>query len=323
MSPSSHRWTAAAIPSQAGKLALITGANSGIGFHTALELARAGCAVILACRDRAKAEAARTRLLAAVPTAHVEVLLLDLASLDSVRAAAESFLLSARPLDLLINNAGVMALPERRLTQDGLELQLGTNHFGHFALTGLLLPALLQAASGPHPSAPRIVTVSSIAHRGATMDFSNLQWERGYRPWPAYRRTKLANLLFGFELQRRLAQAHSRLISVVSHPGVSNTNLFAAGPGQGGGLIAKVIPLFIALIAQSDRQGALPSLYAATAPEVRGGRFYGCDGFRQMRGYPVEVRAETQAYDEAMATRLWEVSEQITGVHYSFPSASA
>ena len=319
MSSSPSRWTAADIPPQSGKLALITGANSGIGFHTALELARAGSAVILACRDRLKADAARDRVLAALPGAQVETLLLDLASLNSVRAAAELFLATGRPLDLLINNAGVMALPERKVTQDNLELQLGTNHFGHFALTGRLLPAVLRACSGAHATGPRIVTVSSIAHRGATMDFGDLQWERGYRPWPAYRRTKLANLLFGFELQRRLQRARAPAVSVIAHPGVSNTNLFAAGPGQGGGVVAKIVPVFIALIAQSDQQGALPSLYAATAPEVQGGRFYGCDGFREMRGHPVEVRAEAQAYDEAMAARLWEVSEEITGVHYEFP----
>ena len=312
MSPAPHHWTAAEIPPQAGKLALITGANSGIGYHTALELARARCGVILACRDRIRGDAARTRILAAVPSAHVEVLLLDLASLESVRAAADRFLSTGQHLDLLINNAGVMALPHRQLTRDGFERQFGTNHLGHFALTGLLLPALLSA--GPAPA--RIVTVSSIAHRGATMDFANLQWERGYRPWPAYRRSKLANLLFGFELERRLERAQARACSVVVHPGVSNTNLFASGPGQGRSLIARLIPFFIALFAQSDAQGALPTLYAATAPEIRGGHFYGCDGFRQMRGYPVEVRAETQAYDEPMAAKLWEISENLTGVKY-------
>ncbi|MGB6131545.1 MAG: oxidoreductase [Acidobacteriaceae bacterium] len=309
MTRATHKWTAADIPRQDGSLALVTGANIGIGFHATLELARAGCAVILACRDGVKADAARARILAAAPNAQVEVLILDLASLESVRTAAASFLASGRNLDLLINNAGVMALPERRLTGDGFELQLGTNHFGHFALTGLLLSRLL------HPGA-RIVTVSSNAHRGATMDFGNLQWEHGYRPWPAYRRSKLANLLFGFELQRRLEHAHAPAISVVVHPGVANTNLFAAGPGQGGGLLAKIIPLFIALIAQSDAQGALPTLYGATAPDVLGGHYYGCDGFHEMRGYPVEVRAETQAYDEALAARLWQTSEDLTGVRY-------
>jgi NAD(P)-dependent dehydrogenase (short-subunit alcohol dehydrogenase family) len=318
MAMAGTRWTPSAMPPQTGKLAYITGANSGVGFHAARELARAGCAVVLACRDGGRAGEARARILAAVPAAQVEVALLDLASLDSVRAAAQSFLATGRRLDLLVNNAGVMALPQRRTTREGFELQLGTNHFGHFALTGRLLPALLrpQAASSP----ARIVTVSSIAHRGAVMDFADLQGERHYRPWPAYRRSKLANLLFGFELERRLRREHAAAISILVHPGVSNTNLFAAGPGSGGGLLAKIIPAFIALVAQSDAQGAWPTLFAATMPAMQGGRFYGPDGFRQMRGHPVEVRAEAQAYDEPLARRLWEVSEQLTGVRY--PPAS-
>jgi len=315
MSPRSARWTADQIPPQSGKLALITGANSGIGFHAARELARAGCSVVLACRDANKADAARRRIEAEIPAAQLEIAALDLASLESIHAAAEAFLASGRSLDLLINNAGVMALPQRRLTRDGFELQLGTNHLGHFALTGLLLPALLHTEGSARN---RIITVSSIAHRGATIDFSDLQWERGYKPWPAYRRSKLANLLFGFELERRLRRAGAPANSMVVHPGVSNTNLFAAGPGQGGGLIAKIIPVFISLTAQSDAQGALPTLYAATAAEVQGGRFYGPDGFRQMRGYPVEVRAEAQAYDETLAGQLWQISEQLTGIHYAF-----
>ncbi len=304
------QWTTASIPPQRGKRAYITGANSGVGFHAALELARAGASVVLACRDRARGEAARARILTAVPTAQLEIAELDLASLASVHSAAEHFLASGRPLDLLINNAGVMALPQRRVTVDGFELQLGTNHFGHFALTGLLMPALLAAP------AARIVTVSSIAHRGATLDFSNLNWEHDYKPWPAYRRTKLANLLFAFELQRRLERAHASAVSIVVHPGVSNTNLFAAGPGQGGGLLARIIPFFIALTAQSEAQGALPTLYAATSADAQGGHFYGPDGWRQMRGYPVEVRAEAPAYDESLAARLWQVSEEATGVRF-------
>lgn len=307
-------WTAAQIPPQNGKLACVTGANSGIGYHAALQLARAGAAVILACRDSAKADAARNRILAAVPTAQLEIAQLDLASLASVRAAVQSFLATNRRLGILINNAGVMALPERRLTPDGFELQLGTNHFGHFALTGLLLPAILQPSMA---APPRIVTVSSIAHRGATMDFDDLNWEKGYKPWPAYRRTKLANLLFGFELHRRLQRAHASTMSIVVHPGVSNTNLFAAGPGSGGGPQAFLAPLVIRLIAQSDAQGALPTLYGATSPEAQSGYFYGPDGFRQMRGYPVEVRAEQQAYDESLAAKLWQVSEQLTGVRFA------
>jgi NAD(P)-dependent dehydrogenase (short-subunit alcohol dehydrogenase family) len=310
-------WTAAQIPPQHGKLAYLTGANSGIGFHAALELARAGATVILACRDQAKAEAARNRILAEIPAAQLEIAQLDLASLASVRAAAQSFLATNRRLDLLVNNAGVMALPQRRLTPDGFELQIGTNHFGHFALTGLLLPSILQPSpTGP----PRIVTVSSIAHRGATMDFNNLNWEHDYKPWPAYRRTKLANLLFGFELHRRLARANVPAMSIVVHPGVSNTNLFAAGPGTGKGIEAVMAPLVIRLIAQSDAQGALPTLYGATSPDAQDGHFYGPNGFRQMRGYPVEVRAEQQAYDESLAAKLWQVSEQLTGVRYSLPA---
>ncbi len=308
------RWTTANIPSQRGQLALVTGASSGVGFQAALELARAGATVILGCRNRAKAEAAHGRIAAAVPGAWLEIANLDLASLASVRAAAERFLASGRSLDLLINNAGVMALPERRLTADGFELQLGTNHFGHFALTGLLLPALLAAP------AARIITVSSIAHRSGTIDFDNLNWEHGYQPWPAYRRTKLANLLFAFELERRLERAAAHAVSIAVHPGVANTNLFAAGPGQGGGLVAKIIPFFIALTAQSEAQGALPTLYGATSPDAQPGHFYGPDGWRQMRGYPVEVRAETQAYDESLAARLWQVSETATGVRFPLPA---
>ena len=305
-------WTAAQMPAQHGKLAYITGANSGIGYHAALELARAGATVILACRDQAKAEAARQRILAEVTAAQLEVATLDLASLASVRAAAQSFLSTNRRLDLLINNAGVMALPQRRVTPGGFELQLGTNHFGHFALTGLLLPSVIKSSTAP----ARIITVSSIAHRGATMDFGNLNWEHGYKPWPAYRRTKLANLLFGFELHRRLQRAHTSATSIVVHPGVSNTNLFAAGPGSGKGIEAVMAPLVIRLIAQSDAQGALPTLYAATSSDVQSGRFYGPNGFRQMRGYPVEVRAEQQAYDETLAAKLWQVSEQLTRVTF-------
>jgi len=311
-------WTAADIPRQEGKLAFITGANSGIGFQAARELARAGCAVILACRDTGKAEAARARILTEIPGAQIEIVQLDLASLESVRTAAEAFLATGRMLDLLVNNAGIMALPERRLTSDGFELQLGTNHLGHFALTGQLLPAML---SGDPRDPRRIVTVSSIAHRGGTMDFTNLQWQRGYKPWPAYRRSKLANLLFAFELERRLRRANVPVISVAVHPGVANTNLFAAGPGQGGGVIAKVILSFIALVAQSEQQGALPSLYAATASAIQGGHFYGPHGFRQMRGYPADVRAEAQAYDERLADQSWQVSEQLTGVRYAIPDA--
>ena len=305
-------WTAGDIPAQPGKLAVITGANSGVGFHAALELARAAAQVILACRNLDKAEAARRRILAQVPDAQVETALLDLASLASVRAFADKFLAQQRSLDLLINNAGVMALPTRQVTPDGFEMQFGTNHLGHFALTGLLLPAIFAAP------APRIVTVSSIAHRGGHIRFNDLQWTRGYKPWPAYRQSKLANLYFAFELARRLRTAHPSVASIAVHPGVATTNLFAAGPGQKKNLAGILAPIVISIIGQSDAQGALPTLYGATAPQVQSGHFYGSGGFRQMRGYPVEVRAETPAYDEAIAAQLWQVSEDLTRVQYSF-----
>ncbi len=306
------RWTTADIPSQSGKLALITGANGGIGFHAARELARAGARVILGCRNATKAAEARDRILAELPAAGLEVAELDLASLASVREFAQAFLEQHRPLDLLINNAGVMALPERRLTVDGIELQFGTNHLGHFALTGLLLPAI-SAASGS-----RVVTVSSIAHRGGRIHFDDLQWSRDYKPWPAYRQSKLANLFFAFELDRRLRAVQKAVASIAVHPGVSKTNLFQAGPGQGHGLEAKIIPIFISLIGQSEAQGALPTLYGTTSPLAQGGKYYGPDGFREMRGYPVEVHAEAQAYDGAIAQRLWQISEELTGVRYRF-----
>jgi NAD(P)-dependent dehydrogenase (short-subunit alcohol dehydrogenase family) len=304
------RWTTADVPSQAGRLALITGANSGIGFHAARELARAGARVILGCRNVTKAEEARDRILAELPAASIEVAKLDLANLASVHEFARAFLEQRRPLDLLINNAGVMALPERRLTADGFELQFGTNHLGHFALTGLLLPAVFAAPQS------RVVTVSSIAHRGGEIRFDDLQWSRDYKPWPAYRQSKLANLFFAFELDRRLRAAQKAIASIAVHPGVSKTNLFQAGPGQGHGLKAKIIPIFISLTAQSEAQGALPTLYGATSPLAQGGKYYGPDGFREMRGSPVEVHAEAQAYDGAIAQRLWQISEELTGVRH-------
>jgi NAD(P)-dependent dehydrogenase (short-subunit alcohol dehydrogenase family) len=305
-------WTATDIPPQTGKVALVTGANSGVGFHAALELARAGAQVILACRNLDKANAARQRILTEVPDALLEPAVIDLASLASIRSFAEKFLAQHRGLDLLINNAGVMALPTRQLTADGFELQIGTNHLGHFALTGRLLPAIFTAF------APRIVTVSSIAHRGGKIRFNDLQWTQGYKPWPAYRQSKLANLYFAFELDRKLRTTHPNVASIAVHPGVAKTNLVAAGPGQKKDLQGIMAPIFISLIGQSEAQGALPTLYAATSPQAQSGHFYGSGGFREIRGYPIEVHAEAQAYDEAVAAKLWNVSEELTGVHYRF-----
>ena len=309
------KWTTADIPRQDGKLAIVTGANSGIGLHAARELARAGCTVIVACRSAEKASNTRQRIVQEIPAAMIEDGVLDLANLSSIREFAKTFLATRRPLDLLINNAGVMALPKRRLTADGFELQIGTNHLGHFALTGLLMPALLAA-----PSA-RIVTVSSLAHRGGKIRLDDLQWEHDYKPWPAYRQSKLANLLFGKELERRLLKSGTRTQSIIVHPGVSNTSLFSNGPGSGGGLMNAITPVILRFIAQSEEQGALPTLYGATAPEAQGGHYYGPDGFREMKGHPVEVKNEAQGDDPALAAKLWDLSENLTGVHYDFSAA--
>jgi len=295
------------MPSQKGKTAVITGSNSGVGFQAARELARAGCSVILACRDIGKAEAARTRISGELPQAKVEVAALDLADLKSIRHFTKNFLASGRSLDLLINNAGVMALPRRKTTVDGYEMQFGTNHLGHFALTLELLPAIFNAPLG------RIVTVSSLAHRGAQIRFEDLSWEKNYNPWRAYRQSKLANLLFGMELQRRLVRSGSKAISVIVHPGVANTNLTANGPASNSKLLQIIFKPLGALLLQPEEQGAWPTLRAATDSEVRGGTYYGPANFFEWRGNPVEVKAEKQAYDEALSGKLWEVSEKLTG----------
>ena len=305
-----QHWTAADLPSQTGKLALITGANSGIGFHAARHLIRVGAGVILSGRSLERVEQARARILAEFPGAPVYALHLDLSSLSSIHAAAEHFLSGATKLDLLINNAGVMAMPKRQETADGFEAQIGTNHLGHFALTGLLLPALLAAP------AARIVTVSSIAHRGGEIRFDDLHWRREYKPMGAYRQTKFANLLFGYELERKLRQAGTRATSVVVHPGVANTNLFKVAAGEG--LKGKLAQWAIKTFTQTDEQGSLPTLYGAGAPEAQGGHFYGPHGFKEMRGYPVEVKPEAQANDVRLASRLWTLSEKETEVVYIF-----
>ena len=307
-----NRWTADSIPDQRGKLAVITGASSGIGYEAASALAARGARVILAIRSVEKGRLAAESIRRASPGAALEVLPLDLADLASVRGFAEAFLRRGEPLPLLINNAGVMALPFRR-TADGFEMQFGTNHLGHFALTGLLLPAVLAA-----PGA-RVVTVSSGAHTAGAIDFANLDGARGYQPWRAYSQSKLANLLFAYELQRRLAAAGADAISVGCHPGYAATNLQAAGPRmEGSRLKEAIMGAANALFAQSARMGALPTLYAATAPGVNGCDYIGPTGLGGMRGYPGKARSSTRSYDEDTARRLWDISEQLTGVHYEF-----
>lgn len=309
------KWRAQDIPDQAGRTAIVTGANSGIGYQTALELARHGAAVTLACRDRGRGEAALRRLKAAVPAAAAELALLDLADLASIRRFAEMYHAQHPRLDLLINNAGLMAIPQRQ-TVDGFEMQFGVNHLGHFALTGRLLPLLLA-----QPLA-RIVTVSSGAHRPGRIAFDDVQHRQRYRTWQVYAQSKLANLLFTFELQRRLAAAGHDDVSVAAHPGFAATNLVAAGPRLAGHpLRARLVRAAVRLLGQSDARGALPTLYAAAAPGVTGGAFYGPDGLMEQRGYPREVKAAPQAYDEATARRLWQDSEELTGVRFALLDA--
>ena len=305
-----ERWTAAQIPSQAGKTMLITGANSGIGYQTALELARHGAHVLLGCRSASKGQAALERLKATISGASAEMVLLDVASLASVRAFAENFLARGTGLDVLINNAGVMALPTREMTEDGFERQFATNHLGHFALTGLLLPALKRVV------AARVVSVASLAHRNGKVEWDNLQSERSYDPMGAYNNTKLENLLFAKELDRRVKAAASTLVSVAAHPGVAKTSVFENGPGEKGGLRTKVMKLVVSVMAQDDAMGALPTEYAATASDVEGGDYIGPNGFGELKGYPIKVKPRANALDEGAAKRLWEVSEQLTGVRF-------
>lgn len=303
------KWTSAQMPSQAGKNILVTGANSGIGFQSVLEFARHGAHVFMACRNRAKGAEALARLQREIPNAAVEVVELDVASLGSIRGFAEAFVASGARLDVLVNNAGVMALPERQATEDGFERQFGTNHLGHFALTGLLLPSLRKAENS------RVVTVASLAHRNGKLEWDNLSSERRYVPWDAYNASKLANILFANELHRRTQQAGLPLLSVAVHPGVSRTNIFENGPGMTG-LKAKVIALLSPVITQDDAMGALPTEYAATAPGVKGGEYIGPDGLGELKGHPKLVAPRPHALDQVVAERLWQESERLTGVRY-------
>ncbi len=287
-------WTAADLPDLRGRTAIVTGANSGIGRVAALELARAGAAVTLGVRDTTKGEAA-----AAAMTGDVTVRLLDLADLGSIRSFAD---VTEGPVDILVDNAGIMATPLQR-TVDGFELQIGTNHLGHFALTNLLLPQVTD----------RIVVVSSDLHRNGKMDVDDLNWERrSYKPWAAYSQSKLANLLFVLELERRLSEAGSAVRAVAAHPGYAATNL----QGRTGNRISNLAAAIgNRLIAQSDAMGALPTLFAATA-DIPGGTYIGPDGFRHMRGHPALDVPAPQALDATTARSLWERSEQLTAASW-------
>jgi NAD(P)-dependent dehydrogenase (short-subunit alcohol dehydrogenase family) len=304
-------WEPSQIPDQTGKVVLVTGANSGIGFEAARGLARAGAHVVLACRDLAKARAAEARVRAEQPDARLELLALDLADLGAVRVAAEQFASAHDRLDVLCNNAGVMAIP-RRESVDGFEMQLAVNHLGHFALTGLLLGTLLRTP------AARVVTVSSSAHRIGRLHFEDLDGARHYQKWVAYGQSKLANLLFAYELQRRLTAAGASAISVACHPGYAATNLQHVGPALTG---ARVRAMFYragnALLAQSAEQGAWPTLYAATAPDVSPGDYLGPSGLGELFGKPKHVHSSSVSHDTELARRLWQVSVTRTGVDYA------
>ena len=301
----SSKWTAADVPDQSGRVAIVTGANTGIGYEAAAVLADKGAHVVLAVRNLDKGNDAADRIRATTPNADVTLQELDLASLDSVRNAADKLRANYPRIDLLINNAGVMTTPLIR-TQDGFELQFGTNHLGHFALTGQLLDSMLPVERS------RVVTISSQGHRGGTIRFDDLQWERRYSRLFAYAQSKLANLLFTYELQRQLSAKGFPTISVAAHPGSANTELTRNMPGP----IQRPIQFIWGLVTQSPPMGALPTLRAATDPTVQGGQYYGPDGIGEQRGYPKRVESSSQSHDEDLQRRLWTVSEELTGVKF-------
>lgn len=299
------KWSQADIPDQSGRTVVVTGANTGLGYHTAAALAFHGARVVLAVRNLEKGNAALSRIVAAKPDADITLTQLDLSSLASVRRAAEELRGAYPRIDLLINNAGVMWTP-KELTADGFELQFGTNHLGHFALTGLLLDHLLKVR------ASRVVTVSSLGHRmRAAIHFDDLQWERSYSRIGAYGQSKLANLLFTYELQRRLSAAAAPTVAVAAHPGGSATELARNVPR-----ILRPLNMLAPLLFQSAEAGALPTLRAATDPTAQGGQYYGPDGLGEQRGHPKLVQSSAQSHDAELQRRLWSVSEELTGVKF-------
>ncbi|MBI2750688.1 MAG: SDR family NAD(P)-dependent oxidoreductase [Burkholderiales bacterium] len=297
-------WSLSRVPSQAGRIAIVTGANAGLGFETARALAGKGCAVVLACRSLANAKAARERILAEHPGATLECRVLDLCDLASVRSFARAYAKAHASLDLLINNAGIM-MPPFALSKDGFESQLAANYLGHFVLTGLLLPRL-NATPGA-----RVVSLSSLAHKWGGIRFDDLNFSKGYDRRLAYGQSKLACLVFAYELQRRLARAGHATLSVAAHPGVSATSLFRHMPG----VVGMLNPL-TALVFQSAAGGALPTLYAALGDDIEGGDYCGPGALGEMRGAPVKVGSNRRSRSREDAVRLWQASEELTGLHY-------
>jgi NAD(P)-dependent dehydrogenase (short-subunit alcohol dehydrogenase family) len=307
----SYRWTVEHIPDLTGKIAVVTGANSGIGLETAREMARKGAHTVLACRSAERGERAVEDLKEQLPGAQLQLTALDLASLSSIERFARDFTQAHSRLDVLVNNAGIMAVPYS-LTEDGFESQMGINHLGHFALTGRLLKVLLST-----PGA-RVVNVSSTAHRPGRMEFGNLLFENGgYSPFRAYCRSKLANLLFTFELQRRFTNAGVETLAVACHPGMATTNI---GNHLHGHRTFRFSGMLTAGIVQSAAMGALPTLRAAVDPEAKGGQYYGPRGFAGQRGFPGPVSSTASSRHAESAFRLWEASEELTGVDYSLGS---
>ncbi|OPY99741.1 short-chain dehydrogenase [Bradyrhizobium sacchari] len=308
-------WTTADIPSLSGKTAVVTGATGGLGYETALALAGAGAIVILAGRNDAKGLRAIEGICERFPNALIAYEHLDLASLSSVADFARRFAASNEQLDLLVNNAGVMALPKRQQTADGFEMQLGTNYLGHYALTARLLPQLRRA------KAPRVVNLSSLAHRSGAIDFDDLQ-SRSYRPWRVYCQSKLAMLMFALELHRRSLAAGWGVMSLAAHPGYARTDLIPNGPGTNT-FQWRVGRLLQPFISQSAAAGALPTLFAATSPSVEPGSYYGPNGFYELKGPPEPAKIMPRAKDSATAAMLWDVSAMLTGVSFDEIAAAA
>ncbi|MBI5878149.1 MAG: SDR family oxidoreductase [Chloroflexi bacterium] len=308
-------WTANDLPDLRNRTVIVTGANSGVGFESARGLAQHGATVVMACRDEGRGQRAADAIRAGQPDAALAVMPLDLADLSSVRRFADAFTARHDRLDVLLNNAGVMAIPYRT-TADGFEMQFGTNHLGHFALTGRLLDALRRT-----PGA-RVVVVSSGMHRRGRVAFDDLQSKRAYSRYGAYGQSKLANLLFAYELNRRFAANGVPAIGVGAHPGYAATNLQTAGARMDGARMTETITNAVTnLVAQSSAMGALPLMYAAAAPGVSGGDYIGPTGLAGMRGYPGQAKSSTASHSRADAARLWESSEQLTGVSYNLPPA--